>query len=63
MTCSPDFICRFIGIQVLIFLERPWKVILGAAYAMDHQLRTDFIMTYTLKIGKISVSKNFNALY
>lgn len=63
MTCSPDFICRFIGIQVLIFLERPWKVILGAACAMDHQLRMDFIMTCILKIGKISVSKNFNALY
>lgn len=62
MTCSPEFICRFIGIQVLIFLARPWKVILGAAYAMDHQLRMDFIMTCTLKTGKISVSENFNTL-
>lgn len=58
MTCSLDFICRFTGIQVLIFLERPWKVILGAVCAMDHQLRMDFIMTCIWKIGKISVSKN-----
>lgn len=54
MVCSPDFIYRFIGIQVLTFLERPWKDILGAAYAMDHQLRMDFIMTCILKTGKIT---------
>lgn len=63
MTCSPDFICRFIGIQVLIFLERLWKAILEAAYAMGHQLKMDFIMTCTWKIGKISVSEKCNTLY
>lgn len=56
MVCSADFIYRFIGIQVLTFLERPWKNILEAAYAMDHQLRMDFIMTCIWKTGKITVA-------
>lgn len=55
MTCLSDLICRFTGIQVLTFLERPWKDSMGAACAMDHQLRMDFTMTCTLRTGKYSV--------